>query len=101
MNSFSETVKDIIRKIPAGRVCTYGIIAACAGNPGAARQVARILHSCSKNDGLPWHRVVNQKGRISLLPMAGFEEQKKLLQDEGVEFNINDVICFDTFLWIP
>ncbi len=100
-NSFTLTVKDLIKQIPEGRVCTYGIIAACAGNPRAARQVARILHSCSTKDGLPWHRVVNKQGKISLKPSWGYEVQKQLLEAEGLVFETNDRICFDLFLWTP
>jgi len=98
---FTSTVKDLIKKIPKGKICTYGIIAASAGNPQAARQVARILHACSKKDGLPWHRVVNRHGKISLKPYQGYEMQKQLLIAEGVVFDQNESICFDSFLWMP
>ena len=101
MQPFTAAVKSLIRKIPEGRVCTYGIIAAAAGNPRAARQVARILHSCSKKDGLPWHRVVNRNGKISLKPSSGYKVQKQLLEAEGIVFEYDDRICFDSFLWIP
>lgn len=101
MKPFTSIVKNLINQIPEGRVCTYGIIAACAGNQRAARQVARILHSCSKKDGLPWHRVVNRNGKISLKLSSGYEEQKQLLAAEGIDFGVNDAICFKTFLWIP
>ncbi len=100
MNPFTKNVKDLIKKIPEGKVCTYGIIAASAGNPRAARQVARILHSCYRKDGLPWHRVVNRNGKISLKPFDGYEIQKQLLQTEGSVFDLDDTICFDSFLWI-
>ncbi len=99
--NFTSTVKSLIKNIPTGKVCTYGIIAAVAGNPRAARQVARILHSCSKKEGLPWHRVVNREGKISLKPHQGYELQKQLLDFEGVIFNSEEKICFDTFLWMP
>ena len=82
--SFTTAVKQLIQKIPPGKVCTYGIIAAAAGNPRAARQVAWILHSSSKKEGLPWHRVVNREGKISLKPHQGYELQKQLLEMEGV-----------------
>jgi len=98
---FTLAVKDRIKKIPKGKVCTYGILAISAGNPQAARQVARILHACSRKDGLPWHRVVNRNGKISLKPYQGYEIQKQLLKAEGIEFNSDDTICFDSFLWIP
>ncbi len=62
--SFSERVKEHIKQIPHGKVAMYGQIATYARNPRAARQVAWILHSSSRKDSLPWHRVINNKGRI-------------------------------------
>lgn len=100
-SSFTASVKQLISEIPPGKVCTYGIIAAAAGNPRAARQIAWILHSSSKKDGLPWHRVVNVKGKISLKPHQGYELQKQLLEMEGVDFDSDEKICFDSFLWMP
>ena len=85
--TFTTRAVRAIRSIPAGRVATYGQIAALAGNPRAARQVVRVLHSCSKKERLPWHRVVNREGRISLPPLGGHEEQRALLMREGVEFD--------------
>ncbi len=69
-----------------------------AGNGKAARQVSRILHSCSKKEGLPWHRVVNREGRISLKPYQGYELQKQLLEQEGVTFDKADRIDLKRFL---
>ena len=100
-NPFTSRVKKLIKKIPEGKVATYGFIAAVAGNPQAARQVARILHSCSRKDNLPWHRVVNRNGQISLKHYNGYEVQKQLLEREGVVFAENDTIDFDTYLWLP
>jgi len=99
--SFSQRVKDIVKKIPKGKVATYGQIAAYAGNPRAARQVVWILHSSSRKDRLPWHRVINREGRISLKPNYGYEIQKELLRKEGIEFDKNDTIDFDRYLWSP
>lgn len=99
--SFSQRVKDLIKRIPRGKVATYGQIAACAGNPRAARQVVWILHSSTEKDKLPWHRVVNGKGRISLKPNYGYEIQKELLQKEGMKFDKNDTIDFELYLWSP
>jgi methylated-DNA-protein-cysteine methyltransferase-like protein len=98
-DSFSERIKQLIKQIPNGKVATYGQIAASAGNPRAARQVAWILHSCSKKDNLPWHRVINSKGRISLPHDGGYEIQKKLLELEGVVFNEDDLINLDKYIW--
>ena len=76
-----------------------GLIAALAGNPRGARQVARILHSCSRKDNLPWFRVVNRDGKISLKHFNGYEVQKLHLEKEGIVFTENYVIDFTIFLW--
>jgi methylated-DNA-protein-cysteine methyltransferase-like protein len=99
VSPFSEDVKELIRKIPRGKVATYGQIAACAGNPLGARQVVRILHTSSGKDRLPWHRVINRKGRIALKPGQGYEMQKALLQKEGVKFDVYDCIDLKRYLW--
>ena len=100
-SNFTKVVKDLIKRIPQGKVCTYGIIAAAAGSPRAAQQVAWILHSSSKKDSLPWHRVVNRRGKISLKPRQGRELQKQLLELEGIAFDFNEKIAFDMYLWVP
>ena len=101
ISSFTLAVKKIIKEIPRGKVATYGLIAAHSGNPRAARQVARILHSSSKKDNLPWHRVVNRNGGISLTPTQGFELQKQLLRREAVTFDRDNTIDLDVYLWKP
>ncbi len=78
VHSFTQRVKDIIKKIPKGKVATYGQIATCAGNPRATRVVVWILNSSSQKDKLPWHRVINSKGQISLKPGHGYELQRAL-----------------------
>jgi methylated-DNA-protein-cysteine methyltransferase related protein len=83
MQPFTEKVIGIIASIPEGRVMTYGSVAAAAGSPRAARQVVRILHSLGERHGLPWHRVVNAAGAISLQGDAG-ELQRGLLAAEGI-----------------
>lgn len=100
-DSFSRRVKELITRIPRGKVATYGQIAAYAGNPRAARQVVWILHSSSGKEKLPWHRVINSKGRISLKPNYGYEIQRELLRKEGIEFDENDSVDFDRYLWSP
>lgn len=97
--SLSQRIKDIIKKIPRGKVATYGQIATMAGNPLAARQVVRILHSSSRKEKLPWHRVINSKGRISLQPGFGYEEQKSKLIKEGIKFDKSGRIDFALFMW--
>ncbi|ACB60542.1 Methylated-DNA-(protein)-cysteine S-methyltransferase DNA binding [Exiguobacterium sibiricum 255-15] len=82
MIPFTQEVVDVIRSIPAGRVMTYGQVARLAGNPRAARQVAWILHSLSRTEQLPWYRVLNAKGEISL----DGDEQQLALEAEGIVF---------------
>ena len=98
---FTRRVRKLLSRIPAGRVTTYGLIAAAASNPAGARQVARILHSSSEKYLLPWHRVVNREGRISLPMGRGLEMQRDLLNTEGVEVIGDKVTDFDKRLWIP
>lgn len=100
-SDFTMEVMALIRAIPEGRVCTYGRIAALAGNPRAARQVARILHTFSELEALPWHRVVNREGGISLRPLDGYEEQRLFLEEEGVTFDPAGGIDLDRYLWAP
>ena len=84
---YTEKVIQIIKAIPAGKVMTYGQIAKEAGNPRAARQVARILHTMSKKHKLPWHRVINGKGQITIKDDATYHEQILSLEAEGIEVN--------------
>ena len=72
-----------IRRIPRGKVATYGDIAYAAGFPGAARQVAWALHSCPP--GIQWHRVIGSEGKILCTGELGFEQRMRL-QAEGVRF---------------
>jgi len=81
--TFTQRLVEVIKSIPRGQVATYGQLAAMAGNPRGARQVVRVLASLSAKEGLPWHRVINARGTISLTG-AGFDEQKALLEAEGV-----------------
>ncbi|MEW9677252.1 MGMT family protein [Lentibacillus sp. L22] len=84
MQPFTTDVIKIVSNIPEGRVMTYGQIAKIAGSPRAARQVARVLHSMSRKYHLPWHRVVNAQGIISIKNEELHEIQKLSLESEGV-----------------
>lgn len=101
MDIFTRQVIDVIRAIPIGCVMSYGRVATLAGNPRGARQVSRILHSMSKKHELPWHRVINASGKISLPRGRGYELQKALLESEGVFPSPSGVIDLDTYLWMP
>ncbi len=97
--SLSEQIALVVRSIPSGQVAAYGQVAAIAGNPRAARQVVRILKMWSRSRDLPWHRVVNREGRISLPPGAGYEEQRGLLESEGVAFGLDGRIDMKHHRW--
>lgn len=101
MEPFTERVIEIIKNIPAGKVMTYGQIAALAGSPRAARQVARALHSMSKKHHLPWHRVINAKGQIALTDDESYNEQLWSLESEGVEVGLNGVIDLEKYQYHP
>jgi methylated-DNA-protein-cysteine methyltransferase-like protein len=99
--SFTERVKRLIKAIPKGQVAAYGQIAAYAGDPRGARQVARILHACSDKDNLPWYRVINRSGRISLPRGQGHETQRSLLRNEAVRFRLDGAVDLERHLWQP
>lgn len=102
-DSFEQKVIKAIKSIPKGQVATYGQIAAMTGSPRSARLVGSILR---KNpDRLPWHRVANKKGEISIVNIEfPAELQKELLEKESVEIKkINNIISvdLDKYLWNP
>ena len=99
-SGFTQKVIEIISAIPPGRVTSYGAVAAAAGNPRAARGVVWVLNSSSKGENLPWHRVINSKGGISLKPGYGFELQKQLLESEGIEISENGFLDMEKYFWI-
>jgi len=96
MDSFTKDVIDNIKAIPEGKVATYGQIAKLAGKPRGARQVARILHTMSEKHDLPWHRVINSQGKISLQPP---ERQAARLIAEGVEVTNGSRVQLKQFQW--
>ncbi|MCG8482085.1 MAG: MGMT family protein [Clostridia bacterium] len=91
MEAFTSKVIQIIKKIPYGKVMTYGQVAQYAGKSRNARQVAYILHGMSAKHELPWHRVVNSKGKVSLKGDM-YDLQKALLEGEGIGFDNYDAI---------
>lgn len=81
-----------LASIPAGRVVTYGQLAAMAGLPNAARLVGTFLRDLPEGTELPWHRVINAQGKISLpTDSEGYRAQASRLQNEGVKF-VNEKI---------
>ena len=97
MEPFTERVVKIIKDIPEGKVMTYGQIAALAGSPRGARQVVRVLHTLSKKYKLPWHRVINIKGEISIVDFESRDMQKMFLESEGVKFSSQNTIDLNEY----
>ena len=97
---YRERVYKIVRKIPRGRVMTYGQIAELLGEGYTARTVGFCMHSSP--DGTPWHRVINAQGKTStgrvVLP---HDKQQRLLEQEGVVFNKSNRCDLETYLWMP
>jgi methylated-DNA-protein-cysteine methyltransferase related protein len=93
----------VVRRIPRGRVVTYGQVAELAGRPGCARQAGYALAGIPDESDLPWHRVVNARGEVSR--RAGgptFEKiQRVLLEAEGVVFDAAGRIPLDRYGWRP
>jgi len=78
---------EVVRKIPRGKVATYGQIARLVGFVGQARMVGHALRSLPARSDVPWHRVINSQGRISLPREKGaYTQQKQLLEREGIVF---------------
>jgi len=99
VTEFTKNVIKLIQNIPKSKVLTYGRIAKLAGNPKAARQVSWILHSSTKKYNLPWHRVINSKGLITLKNELDKQDQKFLLMKEGVKFCKEYQIDLASSLW--
>lgn len=89
----------VLSSIPRGRVTSYGLVAQLAGLRNGARQVVRVLHTRSKKDRLPWHRVLRKDGSIALPPGGGFELQRALLEAEGVEVSPDGAVDLGRFGW--
>jgi len=86
-NTWVKTVWQVVQGIPRGHVLTYGEVARLAGMSRAARRVAQAMRRAPRGMTLPWHRVVNAQGKISFPEgSAGFQQQKTMLEKEGVVF---------------
>jgi methylated-DNA-protein-cysteine methyltransferase-like protein len=97
-----ELIYSVVRRIPRGRVATYGQVASLAGLAGHARQVGYALHALPDATAVPWHRVVNAAGRISVRAAPGGElVQQLLLEKEGVCLDARGRIPLDRLRWQP
>ncbi len=93
-------VYGIVKKIPRGKVATYGEVAALAGNPRAPRQVGRLLHRNPEPGIIPCHRVVFSDGKLALsFAFGGDGVQRALLEAEGVGFLPDGRVDMKKYLW--
>jgi methylated-DNA-protein-cysteine methyltransferase-like protein len=92
----------VVRRIPHGRVATYGQVAALAGLPRQPRLVGYALHALSSATAVPWHRVINARGMISTRSSGDASlSQRLLLEREGVSFDARGRVRLDRFQWRP
>lgn len=96
-------IHDVVRRVPPGRVTTYGDVAVLAGLPGQARLVGYALHALPEHTTVPWHRVVNARGGISMgrAYPGGDLVQRRRLEAEGVEFDARGMLSLVRYRWVP
>ena len=97
-----KKIYDMVGQIPEGQVATYGQIAKLIGFPKHARHIGFALSRLENNSHIPWHRIVNAKGKISLSGIDGCDDyQRMLLEEEGIVFNDKNLISLTDFQWQP
>ncbi|MBK6779272.1 MAG: MGMT family protein [Gemmatimonadetes bacterium] len=99
-SSFARIAR-VVRRVPRGQVATYGQVARLAGLPRGARQVGYALHALPSGSVVPWHRVINAGGRISLPPEAGGIEQRLRLLAEGITVTEAGRVSLARYQWDP
>jgi methylated-DNA-protein-cysteine methyltransferase-like protein len=95
----TNSIIAVIKRIPRGKVASYGSVASLAGLRNGARQVVRVLHSSAKKESLPWYRLLRKDGSIALPPGEGFELQRSLLEKEGVAVSAEGKVDLGRFGW--
>lgn len=92
----------VVRRIPRGRVATYGQVALLSGLPGRARQVGYALHALREGSSVPWQRVINARGEVSARAEPGWDRvQRQLLEAEGVSFDERGRLALAACQWRP
>ncbi|KQH85791.1 hypothetical protein AMR76_10935 [Vibrio furnissii] len=100
MDQFLAQIFAVIHQIPHGKVSTYGEIARMAGYPGYARHVGKALGNLPKDSKLPWFRVINSKGEISLTG-PDWDRQRERLVAEGIAVSVEGRISLKKYKWQP
>lgn len=100
MDQFLMQIFAVIHQIPAGKVSTYGEIAKMAGFPGYARHVGKALGNLPEGSKLPWFRVINSQGRISLKGEDLVRQREQLISD-GIEVTNDGKISLKAYRWQP
>lgn len=98
-DNFYSEVYRLTARIPAGKVATYGQLAAMLGQPYAARRVGEALRNTPEYLDIPTHRVVNRAGRLAPDWAFGAGRQRRLLEAEGVIFLANEHVDLKSCLW--
>jgi methylated-DNA-protein-cysteine methyltransferase-like protein len=93
-------VYKLVKKVPRGRVTTYGAIARALKLPGGARTAGRAMAACPSGRGIPWHRVVGAGGTL-LLREPNVSLQRRLLESEGLQVSGRHIANFEAFNWTP
>ena len=102
MSPTYSRIYAVVGRIPRGRVATYGQVAELAGLPGRARQVGYALHALPPGTAVPWHRVLNARGALSLRREPGAElGQRLLLEREGIRFDARGSVDLGEIRWKP
>jgi methylated-DNA-protein-cysteine methyltransferase-like protein len=97
-----EQIYVVVRRIPRGRVATYGQVAALAGLGRHARQVGYALHALPHGTTVPWHRVINARGEVSRRSATGDDVVQRLrLEAEGVAFDGRGRVDLELYQWRP
>ena len=100
MADFASEVYRLVRKCPRGKIVSYGGVAAMLGQPRAARAVGRALNTLPDSSNVPWWRVVNSRGEVSIRGVQHGEIlQRKLLEREGIKFERNGRISWQLYGW--
>ncbi len=100
--NFYQRVWAFVEGVPQGRVVTYGQVAVELGAPAAARAVGYALRALPQETDVPWWRVINAQGGISLRGRGmGADLQRELLEEEGVPFDANDTVDLRVYRWWP